>query len=395
MQLTGVVVMNKIIFAVTAVCIGIVNIGLYSSPALAKEIKNITHWQNGKTITKIEDTQSGTISVLHTTFVKGNNDLLPMLEFTFSKLQQTDSGMYISEDTCDVSNFSGEDQYHSEVWKINDQHIKLTVKCVIKNGNKVLVAHPKAWHPEHEQFVALFSKSATPISFQRLDYSNIKTEVSAKGFTKAWYAKRFEIVKDSADQGVANAQYALGYIYFYGDGVKQSDKNALRWIRKAAEQDQLEAQYMLGWLYYKGKGDTQSDTSAIKWWLKAVELNPEDPKINKTIAHFYIKNNQLNKAGPYAEKAYQLAGSRSGMDASIYAYTYGYYLLRSGKNKVALDVMASAYKVKGDDPSIALQYAETLIVNNQQTLAKKILSTITTENPNFISYKQELTEKAN
>ncbi|MDP4855337.1 MAG: SEL1-like repeat protein, partial [Schleiferiaceae bacterium] len=39
-----------------------------------------------------------------------------------------------------------------------------------------------------------------------------------------------------ADQGYAQAQYNLGIMYANGQGVPKSDKEAVKWYRKAAEQ---------------------------------------------------------------------------------------------------------------------------------------------------------------
>ena len=44
-----------------------------------------------------------------------------------------------------------------------------------------------------------------------------------------WYTK-------AAEQGFANAQYRLGYMYDYGDEIPQDYKQAFFWYTKAAEQ---------------------------------------------------------------------------------------------------------------------------------------------------------------
>ena len=49
-----------------------------------------------------------------------------------------------------------------------------------------------------------------------------------------------------AEQGDANAQYNLGNMYIYGNGVPENDTEAVKWYRLAAEQGQANAQYNLG-----------------------------------------------------------------------------------------------------------------------------------------------------
>ncbi len=63
-----------------------------------------------------------------------------------------------------------------------------------------------------------------------------------------WYRR-------AAEQGYANAQSNLGYMYDAGKGVTQDYKEAVRWFRKAVEQGYANAQSNLGYMYYAGKGD--------------------------------------------------------------------------------------------------------------------------------------------
>jgi len=57
--------------------------------------------------------------------------------------------------------------------------------------------------------------------------------------------------------------------YHNGFGVRQDDKQALYWYRKAAEQGSSEAQYNLGVMYLKGQGVRQSKIVAKEWFKKA------------------------------------------------------------------------------------------------------------------------------
>ena len=62
------------------------------------------------------------------------------------------------------------------------------------------------------------------------------------------------MVQKAADQGHTVAQYNLGVFYDSGRGVKQSDKEAVRWYQKAADQGHAGAQYNLGVMYPNGQG---------------------------------------------------------------------------------------------------------------------------------------------
>ena len=50
------------------------------------------------------------------------------------------------------------------------------------------------------------------------------------------YATAMRMWRPLADQGVADAQFNLGFMYANGEGVPQDDAEAVKWYRKAAEQ---------------------------------------------------------------------------------------------------------------------------------------------------------------
>ena len=63
--------------------------------------------------------------------------------------------------------------------------------------------------------------------------------------------------RKAAEQGDADAQYFLGWMYDNGEGVTQNDKEAVKWYLKAAEQGDAKAQNSLGMMYRNGTGVTQ------------------------------------------------------------------------------------------------------------------------------------------
>jgi TPR repeat protein len=74
----------------------------------------------------------------------------------------------------------------------------------------------------------------------------ITQPVAAQGFKPDWWAgenawERANFAtalrhwRPLAEQGDARAQWSLGLMYHYGDGVTKDLKEAVRWYRKAAE----------------------------------------------------------------------------------------------------------------------------------------------------------------
>ena len=85
------------------------------------------------------------------------------------------------------------------------------------------------------------------------------------------YATALKEWRPLAEQGNLFAQYDLGQMYRYGDGVPQNYKEAAKWYRLAAEQGHFYAQSDLGWMYFDGEGVPQDDEEAAKWWRLAAE----------------------------------------------------------------------------------------------------------------------------
>ena len=74
-----------------------------------------------------------------------------------------------------------------------------------------------------------------------------------------------------AEQGDSYAQYNLGLMYDYGEGVIEDDTQAVYWFRKAAEQGHAKAQYNLGLMYDYGGGVIEDYTLAVYWYRQAAE----------------------------------------------------------------------------------------------------------------------------
>jgi TPR repeat protein len=85
------------------------------------------------------------------------------------------------------------------------------------------------------------------------------------------YGQSFEETKLLAEQGDANAQYNLGNMYIYGNGVPENDVEAVKWHRLAAEQGQVNAQYNLGNMYLTGNFVPENYVEALKWHRLAAE----------------------------------------------------------------------------------------------------------------------------
>ena len=93
-------------------------------------------------------------------------------------------------------------------------------------------------------------------------------------------ASEFDEMKALAEQGLAAAQYNLGFMYAFGRGVPKNDAEAVKWYRKAADQGDADAQYNLGVMYGNGRGVPENDAEAVKWWLKAADQGDANAQYN-------------------------------------------------------------------------------------------------------------------
>jgi TPR repeat protein len=83
---------------------------------------------------------------------------------------------------------------------------------------------------------------------------------------------RFAACQKAAAAGDPEDWKELGNLYKAGEGVAQSDAEALAWYRKAAAQGNAAAIYNLGVMYDNGHGVDKDHALAGQWYRKAIDL---------------------------------------------------------------------------------------------------------------------------
>ncbi|MDI9819465.1 MULTISPECIES: tetratricopeptide repeat protein [unclassified Legionella] len=79
--------------------------------------------------------------------------------------------------------------------------------------------------------------------------SNLAEGISS--FRVQNYRQAFVHLKPEAKKGQPDAQYAVGYMYYYGQGVVENRKRAWYWINKAARAGQPDAVAALAILHHQ------------------------------------------------------------------------------------------------------------------------------------------------
>lgn len=86
------------------------------------------------------------------------------------------------------------------------------------------------------------------------------------------FPEQMKWLRTAADQGNADAQYAVAYMYQLGQGVPADGAEALRWYRKAADQGDAAAMVGIGHFYEKGaQGILKDLAEAERWYRKAAD----------------------------------------------------------------------------------------------------------------------------
>ncbi len=95
-----------------------------------------------------------------------------------------------------------------------------------------------------------------------------------------------ELYRQAAYQGHATASYNLGVAYARGAGVAANYRKAIRWWRLAAARGNTHAQYNMGLLYMSGNGVEKNPHEAVRWWFKAA-TDGNDPQAKFQLGVLY------------------------------------------------------------------------------------------------------------
>ncbi len=110
------------------------------------------------------------------------------------------------------------------------------------------------------------------------------------------YATALREWRPLAKQGNSRAQFFLGHMYRYGEGVPQDYAEAVKWYRKAAEQGYATAQHNLGLMYSKGEGVPQDYVQAHMWLNLASSTFPPGEDRDQSVKNRDIVSERMTPA---------------------------------------------------------------------------------------------------
>lgn len=97
-------------------------------------------------------------------------------------------------------------------------------------------------------------------------------------------------IMEFAEQGDAEALFAVGFKYFEGDyydDIEVNYEEALKWLLKSADKGYAEAAFVIGNMYSSGQGVEKNYDDALNWWMKAVKTGYKDAAHNIGVLYFY------------------------------------------------------------------------------------------------------------
>ena len=98
--------------------------------------------------------------------------------------------------------------------------------------------------------------------------------------------KAIELYKQASENGVREAQFKLGQLYFNGNSIIQSDSKAVTWYEKAIEKGDANAQNALGELYYKGREVNQNKKKSLNLYLAAAKQGMPIAQFNLSVFYY-------------------------------------------------------------------------------------------------------------
>ena len=120
-----------------------------------------------------------------------------------------------------------------------------------------------------------------------------------------------------AEQGDADAQEKLGYMYSLGGGVPQDTIEATNWWLRAAEQGNATAQWELGLTYSCGEVSAPRNYGkAVKWFRLASEQGL--PVAQNSLGEMYRDGNGVPKDYVLAYMWFNLAAAKGNIPSEIY-----------------------------------------------------------------------------
>ena len=177
----------------------------------------------------------------------------------------------------------------------------------------------------------------------------------------------------AADQGNAQGQFSVGYMYATGEnGFKNNLETAAEWFRKAAENGHPSAQANLGRMYLYGNGVEINPEAALFWLKKAADQGNTQAQID--LGGRYAVGKSVPKDTERAIDLYNEASDGANAQFSLaLKYINGDGVERNPKKAIELYQEAVEQGHIGSMINLANIYAEGKLTRKNLTIAGELL----------------------
>ena len=172
---------------------------------------------------------------------------------------------------------------------------------ITKDGEEVIQHDGTAWLLHDPAFLDFYACLIPLLQEQKSDVPQ-------------YSESNFQAYMQKAEAGDAAAMYAVGYLYYYGQGTEQDADKALEWFEKAAEAGSGDGFGMLGYIYDVGEGVPEDPAKAFEYYQKAANLNSGFAIYN--LAIMYLKGKYVEE-NPEMAKELFIRSAQTGFDAAI------------------------------------------------------------------------------
>ena len=100
------------------------------------------------------------------------------------------------------------------------------------------------------------------------------------------YAAALREFRVHAADGDGIAQYNIGLMHYYGQGVPQNYTEAVKWYTMAAERGHADALFSVARMYNSGMGVEQDYIEALRWFREAAELGHGEAQAQLGVMYF-------------------------------------------------------------------------------------------------------------
>jgi TPR repeat protein len=157
------------------------------------------------------------------------------------------------------------------------------------------------------------------------------------------FAAAVPLISAAAEAGHADAQYTLGTMYAFGDGVPQSKIIARGWYERAATQDHPRALFNLGLYHERGMGVPKDMARALAWYRRGAAAGDAQAAYNA--GHMMLTGDGVQRDTTEGLRLLQQSASAGTAEAQAslgYIFETGYGTRKDAAR--ALDYYAQAEK---------------------------------------------------